>query len=242
MRVFYINLASRPERRDQFLLRNASIADWQRFDAVNGKDIDKSDLISQGFMAEELRKFRPRAYGSALSHKQLWERCAAGNVPFTIAEDDAVFNKHFTAEAGRVLEQLPADWDLVRWSWNFDSVLDVEVLPGLRNGVMLFEQSPLRQRLDDFQEAKYHPTALRLWQAFGLACYTISPKGARYFLETVFPLKNDTVTIRSINRTITTYCLDTSICLHYDEAQAYACFPPLVWSENDKESSPDHLP
>ena len=42
---------------------------------------------------------------------------------------------------------------------------------------MNFDPSPLREEQDRFQEIDADPMPLRLFGAFGILCYTVSPKG-----------------------------------------------------------------
>ena len=139
MLVYYINLERRADSRDGFLKVNSDIASFERFNAVDGKLLQQDALIAEGIVGEPLKHYTPPRLGSALSHKGLWDQCIADGVMTTIAEDDAVFNRHFSQKAAELLAKLPPDWDIVRWGWNFDSILDVAVIPNhLKSTVMSF--------------------------------------------------------------------------------------------------------
>lgn len=234
MKVYYINLDRSPDRKDQFLATNEEIAEFERFSAVDGKLLNEQDLIAQGVVAEPLESFSPRAFGSALSHKALWEKCLEWDQPITIAEDDTCFNRGFSQKAVDLLDRLPSDWHIVRWGWNFDSVLDVNVLPGLKDGILQLAPAPLGEQVGAFQQLDYEVSPIRLNQVFGLLCYTVSPAGARRLLEACFPLKNELVTVRGLGRTVLATSIDTMMNEHYGSMKAYVCFPPLVWSDNIK--------
>src|SRR5271165_4148047 len=157
MQVFYINLARRPDRNEEFLRRNAAIADCRRVDAIDGGSLKIDTLATSGIIAERLEAYSPGALACALSHKQLWERAVSTAAPITIAEDDAVLNRCFSARAASVIARLPDDWDIVFWGWNFDSILDCQVIPGLKQCVMHFDPRPLREKQDCFQEIDVDP-------------------------------------------------------------------------------------
>jgi GR25 family glycosyltransferase involved in LPS biosynthesis len=235
--IVYINLASRPDRNDEFLRRNAGVADFRRTDAVVGATLRADDLIRGGAIAEPLTAFTPGALGNALSHKALWERCAAGDAVLTVAEDDAAFNRHFPAKAPRVLAELPPDWDVILWGWNFDSVLHVRILAGIKEAVAYFDARPLGPRVAEFQAADYPVQPLPLVNAFGIVSYSVSPTGARRLLTACFPLRNEAIPIPGLNRQLLNISLDATMNKHYRALRAFACFPPLVWTENDKSTS-----
>ncbi len=237
MHVFYINLDKRTDRRDAFLKTNGSIADFERFPAVDGSLLKQDPLIAQGILAEPLQSYTPRALGSAMSHKGLWDRCIDSGVTTTIAEDDAVFNTHFAEKASALLAKLPPDWDIVRWGWNFDSLLDVQLIPGLKSSVMLFNPAPLGERQSEFQQQQYDVVPLRLRNAFGIVCYSVSAKGAERLRQACFPLKKEAVVVPGMRRRINNHCLDVVMNKHYRTLNSFVCVPPLVWAENIKSDT-----
>ena len=78
---------------------------------------------------------------------------------------------------------------------------------------------------------------MRLGNAFGICCYTVSPKGARRLRDACFPLMNDVIPIVALSRNIANFCLDSIMNKYYCTLASYVCFPPLVWTENDKSDS-----
>ena len=237
MEIVYINLASRPERNDQFLRTNAGLADFRRMDAVVGADQRADELIRAGVIAEPLTAFTPGALGNALSHKQVWEHAAATNAAVTLAEDDAAINHHFARKAPAVLAKLPPDGDIILWGWNFDSILHVAILNGIKELVAQFDARPLGSRVADFQAADYDVMPLRLVNAFGIVSYSVTPAGAKKLLAACFPLRNDPIPIPGLNRLLANISLDATMNRHYRSLNAFACFPPLVWTENDHGQS-----
>lgn len=237
MEVFYLNLARRPDRSDRFLAVNANFATFRRAEAADGRTLRTEDLVKSGLLQEPFADYSAGALGCAMSHKRMWEMCIASAASVTMAEDDAVFNRHFSEKASSLLVKLPADWDLVLWGWNFDSILHVDILPGLKDSVMQFNAAQLGTRLEDFQNRRFEVIPLRLLGAFGSVCYSISPTGARRLTERCFPLTKEPVLIPGLQRSIPNFGIDVAMNKHYRELQAYACFPPLVWTENDKSNS-----
>lgn len=237
MEIIYLNLADRPDRDDRFRRLNAGIADFHRADAVAGTALRTDDLVRANVIAEPLTEFTPGALGNAVSHKRLWEQCAGRSAPLTVAEDDAVFNRGFAAKAPEVLARLPRDWDIIFWGWNFDSLLHVALLGGVKEAVMMFDPRPLGSRVADFQTHDDSVQPLRLVNAFGLTAYTVSPAGAQRLLAACFPLANEPIPIPGLNRLLANISLDATMNRHYRALRAYACFPPLAWTENDKAAS-----
>jgi hypothetical protein len=148
-----------------------------------------------------------------------------------------VLNRHFAAKAARVLTGLPPDWDILLWGWNFDSILHVEIVPGVSQAVMGFDPRKLGPKVLEFREKDYDVLPLRLLTAFGLVCYSVSPAGAQRLRERCFPLRNETIPIPVGPRRVTNYNIDVAMNKHYRALRAFVCFPPLAWTENDKATS-----
>lgn len=237
MEVLYLNLERRADRNARFLAVNAGLADFRRVAAVDGSQLRIEDLIEAGVVREPLRAYTPGALGAALSHKAIWDRCASGHDALTVAEDDAVFNRFFAAKAPGLLGRLPSDWDIILWGWNFDSILHVEVIEGLKQSVMHFDAEKLGDRISRFQEEGHDAIPLRLVNAFGLICYSISPKGARSLGESCFPLRNEVGPIPGLRRRLVNFGIDVMMNQYYRVLKSYVSFPPLVWTENDKAAS-----
>jgi len=237
VQISYINLKRRPDRDEQFLKMNSGVAQFTRMDAVDGKLLQVADLISAGVVREPAPAYAPGALGAAVSHRILWEQCVARSTALTIAEDDAVFNQSFASKATAVLERLPADWDIILWGWNFDSILHVEVIEGVKQTVMSFDPRPLGTQVTQFQKADCGIAPFRLLGAFGTVCYSISPKGAGQLLGLCFPLKTENISIPGLRRVVPNIYLDFVLNKYYPTVKAYASFPPLVWTENDKATS-----
>ncbi len=213
------------------------IADFHRWEAVDGTRLSNEDLLRAGAIVEPLKAYSPGAIGCALSHRSLWEHCAAGEAAVTLCEDDAIFNRHFSRRAEAVLSGLPRDWDIILWGWNFDSILHVEVIEGLGQAVMHFAPARLGARAAEFQEKAHEILPLRLVMAFGTICYSVSRKGARSLLQRCFPLRNEVVFIPGLGRKILSFGIDSVMNKHYAALKSYVAFPPLVWTENDKSTS-----
>ena len=199
--------------------------------------LKNEELLRTGTIETPLKHYTAGALGCALSHKAVWEYCVAQDTILTLCEDDALLNRHFPEKAAAVLAQLPRDWDIVLWGWNFDSVLDVEALEGLKRTVMNFDPAKLARKAAEFQDKCYDVMPLRLLTAFGLVCYSLSPKGAQALIRRCFPLRNETIAIPAMRRQLVNFGIDVLMNKHHGGLKSYACFPPLVWTENDKTTS-----
>jgi GR25 family glycosyltransferase involved in LPS biosynthesis len=236
MDVFYINLARRPDRRKQFLMMNRGIARFHWAEAVDGKTLDVRQLIQKGIVRRTLKTYTRGALGCALSHKRIWERCASGRLPITVAEDDGAFNRCFSKKAPIVMKRLPRDWDIVLWGWNFDSVLHVELAKGIPTSVMYFDAANGKP-VTDFRTLKFEVVPLRLINAFGTVCYSLTPSGAQKLDAACFPLRSEWLWVEGLRRNVCNSGIDVMMNKHYRDLHAYVAFPPLVWTDNDKTTS-----
>jgi len=222
---------------------NSHLSEITRVEAVDGTTIQRPDLIRDGIAADALPHYSPGALGVALSHRGIWQDCVRSGSPCTVAEDDAVFNLHFEQKAAGMIASLPPNWDLILWGWNFDSPLEVDVLPGMSRSAMFFRGTTLGSNVHKFQSLRHETVALRLLGAFGIVGYSASVNGAQTLLDKCFPLREEGIPIPSLQQTNWNTGLDVVLNKLYPTLHAYVCVPPLVWTENDKTTSDiNHAP
>jgi GR25 family glycosyltransferase involved in LPS biosynthesis len=236
MRVHLINLDRTPERLAEFTMLNRHLADVVRYPAVDGRLVDRAPLVQRGIIEPGLA-YTDGALGNSLSHFALWDRAIEGAEPLTLIEDDGITNRGFENEAEALLRKLPADWHIVYWGWNFDTIAHFELLPGVSSFVANFDQKRLRRGIESFQSAVVAPRLLRLYAAFGIVCYTISPLGAAVLRNLCQPLSNAPVVIPGVNRSLPNSALDLALVGLLGRVNAFASFPPLVVTKNDHSVS-----
>ena len=140
-----------------------------------------------GGLITETNRYSPRALGIAASHVALWKICAAGTEPFHIAEDDAIFHPHFVGFAANNLAKL-GDLDAVFWGFNFDWPIEVEFMQSIGPIVMLFNQNVVRDRFAIYRKSRFQPALAKLISCAGICAYSISPSGARRYLNRCLPI------------------------------------------------------
>jgi GR25 family glycosyltransferase involved in LPS biosynthesis len=156
----------------------------------------------------------------------------------TVCEDDVIFHQIFVRSSAELLKSLPRNWDIVLWGWNFDSVLVFDLIPGLAPFVAQpIDQKGLLSRAKLFQHSKLAWRLYRLHRAFGLACYTISPSGARHLRDRCFPLRDQIIDFPELGFKRHNRGIDFLTAVAYPGLAAFVCFPPLVVSPNEKHQS-----
>lgn len=232
--VQVISLERSPERRAEFVRRNPRLA-FEFFNAVDGAALSPEAVAASGLFQPEL-DYTVGAYGVALSHHALWEECIRRGEALTVAEDDAVFREDFAQAQERFLAGLLPGWDFVLWGWNFDSILQVRVLPGVP-AVMGFDPEAMRKAINGFPFTTATPQAFRLDHAFGLPAYSISPAGAKKFKARCFPLADFTRALPLIPDPVRNRGIDVALNDIYAGADCHVSFPPLVATKNDQTTS-----
>jgi GR25 family glycosyltransferase involved in LPS biosynthesis len=76
--------------------------------------LNREELCKSGYIADNL-SYGDGTLGCAMSHIYLWEKIAAGNIPMTIFEDDAILSYRFEQVSCNILNRLPMDWDIIHW-------------------------------------------------------------------------------------------------------------------------------
>ncbi len=237
MNTLVINLAHSTDRLTRFTRVNGFLRHLETFPAVEGARVDRERLKAAGLLDPQLA-CSDGTLGCALSHLTIWQRVRDSGAAITVCEDDAVLNRGFEPQAERLIAGLPVDWDLVLWGWNFDAMLFVDLLPGVSPSVMQFSQTSMRQQLERFQALDIEPHPLRLLSACGTLCYAVSARGADKLISGCTPMKP--IVVRDVDGACTrtvVYGVDHAMAEVYPRIKAYAAFPPLAVSANDKLGS-----
>ncbi|MEN3275966.1 MAG: glycosyl transferase, family 25 [Massilia sp.] len=233
--VKVISLARSLERRATFAASNAHI-DFAFFDAVEGASV-MGHLHALPELFDRDVAYLPGAVGCALSHLTLWKEAADTNKVVTVLEDDAILRFDFHEQYAHALKKLPADWDMVVWGWNFDSVVNLNVMPGISPVVMTFNQNQLRESIPAFQELTIAPQLLPLSHCFGTPAYSISPAGGRKFIENCFPLNNFKQVVPGLPYPLPNNGIDMVMNRIYGATRSFCSMPPLAVTENDTPNS-----
>lgn len=232
-----ISLERTPQRLKQFW-------DWNRpaeidievFKAVDGRTLDFA-TVDPEILKPGTTSYKIGSVGSAMSHRTLWQECAAGDKPYLIFEDDAAIRGDLRSTLPRLVDQIPADWDLLCLGYNTDTIMDIDVGANIRLRFGFPGRNIAPSQLTRFTPTRGPVGVARLLNFFGLCAYLISPQGARNLLKHCFPLDGRLIFIPGLNRNIVAFTLDSRINAHLAALQAYACIPPLVLPSNDAATS-----
>jgi len=235
MDVAVINLDRSPRKLEEFAAANRNTITFERFAAVDGLTLSKSKLVADGIMHADL-DYTPGAMGCAMSHFALWRRCIESNKPLTICEDDAQFNKDFNRFAEEAIAKLDGKFDLILWGWNFDSVLVFD-LWGISSCAAIFDASQMLNAIERFKQIPFTPTLYALQRAYGLVCYTMTPKGAATLLARSMPLRPMQVYFPGLGRNLPNTGLDVVLSDLYPKIMALVSFPPLVLTKHERGRS-----
>jgi glycosyl transferase family 25 len=233
--IFLINLDRSTDRLREFTAVNDFLGPVHRFPAVDGAALSIPNLVERKLVEPGIRTFYTQgALGNAFSHLVLWERVASQPDSITVCEDDAIFHRDFRATSERLLAGIPADWDIVMWGWNYDSPLEVR-MPGLTTAVLLCDYAGVQLRTTEFQSYPLSPVLLPLRQAFGLACYSISPSGAQKLRSFCLPIRAMSIPCRGAKGggVVPNIGIDLMMSAAFRHMNAFVSMTPLVLSTNE---------
>ncbi len=237
LRVFVINLDRSPERLQRFLADNAIAGlEFVRMAGIEGQKLDRADLVRRNIVAPDLL-YSNNSVGCSLSHLNCWQQIIKEGKTAVVCEDDAILRKDFVA-VHRHFRELAEQQDIVFWSYNFGLHMTYEV-PGLGEFNVVTNEKYLNseERVADFQATTVPTTLYRPKRIWGLACYTITPRGAEKLLKLVLPLRNGKIDViypsglwvDPISCSFPNMSLDTDLGLvHIDKIVARVAVPPIA--------------
>ncbi len=237
MQVRFLNLDRSEDRRITFLNVNRHLTNPVRVAATDGFAYSRQDLRDVHVLANEMPGYTDGAIGCALSHLGEWELASKTNSVLTLAEDDAILHHQFEPLAEAVLASLPADWDIIQWGLNFDSILAFDLLPGVSPCVGVFDQASLRANTAAFQNLPLRPTTYRLQRSLGTLCQSVSPRGAAKLLKHCLPIRPMDAFYPILNRILPNTGIDSMMNELYPRINAYVCLPPLAITRNEHAHS-----
>lgn len=239
MEINVVNLDRSPDRLQEFIEQNGALpVKFLRWSAVDGSAVDIDALVTEGILDRRiLATYTAGALGSALSHLGLWRRAVETQQPLTLCEDDAIFNHDFPRIAEAVIAQLPADWDIILWGWNFDAHLTFNLLPGVSTCTATFDQEAARGGVEQFVKQQIGVRVYRLMRAFGMPCYTVSCKGAQLLRRHCLPLRPMSVFYPGLKRMWPNTAIDVMASDLYPQIKAFVSLPPLVITKNEHRIS-----
>lgn len=237
LKIHLINLDRSPRRLDTFEAVNSHIMpSVERFSAIDGAHVERAPLVERGIITADL-PYNDGSLGNALSHIALWDMAIEQDRSLTICEDDAIFNRSFSEASETVLRELPSDWHVILWGWNFDSLLWFSLIPGVSDCTSRFDQGSLQNGIDTYQSASVRPRPFKLFQAFGTVCYSVSSTGARLLRQYCLPLRNNVVYAPGLKAFVLNYGIDVTLNGAYGYLNSFVSFPPLVVTRNDRKLS-----
>jgi GR25 family glycosyltransferase involved in LPS biosynthesis len=231
--VNVINLDRTPHRLQKFIKNNPSIP-IRRFPAIDGADLDRDQLIRDRII-QESNEYSQNALGNLMSHVTLWRNCISDGTTYHIAEDDALLHPAFMDRALAMLAPLGL-WDICYWGWNFNWPVRVDLSPTVRNVVMVFDQDDMRRQIRLFRGSETSSELMRLHSCAGIACYSISPRGAANLLDRCLPVGVTPARAIIFPGKWENTALDVEMSRHHAGLLSFACLPPLAFVLNDNST------
>lgn len=203
-KIYYINLDDDVDKKQYFekeIIKSLLANHCERFKAVSGKHIDlrliNDQIISSNARKDiELKKQRTYGisltYGSlgcALSHKLIYEECAASKKPYLVFEDDIILHQNFDPKLQELINTIQTK------NISFDIIyLGYNEIPGFHK--------------TDLDSVLSKPSGL----ITGTYGYILSPIGCKKLLDYIFPLNHQIDSSISHNlKNFNIYCSSTKL-------------------------------
>ena len=182
---------------------------FERIDAVDGRRLSLASRMKWGskFLSSSI-------IGCALSHIKAWTRVVEGGlVNSLILEDDVTLDEHFVKKARKMMQRIPADYDIIFFGRN-----------GVREDGSDFFSSLLHPIFSHWirKPREVAPGIMIPGFVCGFHAYLVSRKGALKLLQLSRRIK---------------FHIDAQISFHLRGLKAYALKSPIVWGQTRENDS-----
>ena len=236
-RTFAIAMDQDTQRFRSFEKNNSHL-EFEVFNAVNGKNLDFNELVSNGLITEELSTsplLTKGTAGCAESHRSLWRKSVDDNISLFILEDDCYTHPNIEPFINARLQTLTSI-DICLFGVNTDVDFHSISPQGLASISNFMPKHPREEwiknalRRTNPKEVRFH----KLLRGAGFCAYFISPKGARKMLAQIFPLSLES---KDPYRKILPFSIDRSASKVYRDIAAAVCQPFMAYTPNIDSST-----
>ena len=236
-RTFVIAMDQDSQRFRSFENNNSHL-NFQVFNAVNGKNLDFNELISNGLITEELSTsplLTKGTAGCAESHRSLWRKSVDDNINLFILEDDCYTHPSIEPFINARMQTLTSI-DICLFGVNTNVDFHSISPQGLASITTFMPKHPREEwirnalRRTNSTEVRFH----KLLRGAGFCAYFITPKGASKMLEQIFPLSLEA---KDPYRNILPFSIDRSASKIYRDIAAAVCQPFLAFTPNVDSST-----
>jgi len=232
-----ISLIRTPERLSIFRDRFAdSTGDILCIPGVDGATLSTPELIKRGLLHSSASTWPLGQIGCAISHMRCHLYCIRSGKPLVIFEDDAIAAPGWRLRLQLLLQEAPADWDMLLLGWNLDSCLQLEWSAGITSTSLCNPRYLDSEKMLSALTSVNQRSWFRLHKALGLAGYIVSPRGAERLLSWAWPLRTLPIEVQDLPLRIC-FSFDGQLNSLYPKINAWVCFPPLVLGQNNKKIS-----
>ena len=233
--IYGISLDKQSQRCIDFLKDNTHL-NIKIIKGINGADLSKNKVISSGLATKSLLEtglLTAGALGNAESHRKIWRSIVSDNKPALILEDDVITHKN-------IIEFINGNYaflntiDSIFFTINTDSILETVSPQGLSKVTSFHPQHPTKEWINIALNHTHlnQIIAEKFCKGFSTAAYFLTPKGAKNFLELVFPLNTEPVYIPFISPKMLPITMDRSCNKFYAKMNIFITIPFLAYTPN----------
>jgi glycosyl transferase family 25 len=234
--VLVISLDRYADRLSRFMAYNTMPGiDIVRVSAVDGQKLDRARLVAGKTSSTDLI-YSNNSIACSLSHVQCWQQIIELGRPAVVCEDDVALRRDF-AELHEAFAPALAEADAIFRTFNFDMHVAYQV-PGMGICTTIYDESHFHDeaRIARFQAGTVATALYRPERLWGVACYTVTPRGAAKLLDRILPLRNATVDfpyptglkqMSTCNFPSLSIDLDIGL-VHVKQLEAWVAVPPIA--------------
>ena len=228
MKAYYLNLDDRPDRAETFTHYNSHLFDCVRFAAIPGSPRFTREFREARLLRSDSKCYADPCVACAAGVRLMWLNVKAQDEIAICCADDAIFHEDAPEHLERMLEYLPAEWDIIELAPTLTNFMQFEVIPLWLEARVQWSQPLSPTWHEEFRTRVIYPQLYKLRMCLGGTATIVNPKSVDRLLALTFPLDDRPRTIPGWLEVYPPDAPDNVIAEHYHRLNAYVSFPPIA--------------
>ena len=217
--------------KELFIKNNPELSSYSFYKYVNSENVEK--LLNDKVIEKNTLSFDKNNLSEILTHMHIWSKSSKSNKNIVVIKYDCILSLNFISYVNTIIDS--STFDLFVLTYNFDSIMSYKISTFEYIEGLFSVKKYKNFNKDYFKNLPCEISFSSLKNLFGLSAYIISPNGANYLLNNLFPLCDGIISDLPLLPVIACNSLDLILNKHYIYMSSYVLINPIAISMHNFE-------